>query len=365
MQEISQSSGALRMPNGEMISMLGQDPEPLLEWLQRPRPQYDRKKFFDSRTVYYPGPGFDVDPVKLCAQANAAHTFLYVDNGVSLENIRNVVHKLENWGYEVEREDELTDAVLLAEGWTPHVHETDLAAEVEEAIKSDFVGIYVVLRRDVHHDQSHGPKRLALLYVIGDGHITYDAFYCQEDDTPAPYLIVVQDHGPMAMNHSGFERGGLLERLAYQGGQYPRWLLVGSVDAIGNRCKPWTGYIDTGVEPEPQGAVGNPRKLYRRDAHSQFLLTRQSLQMPRNETTESISQPTLALMHEVHDILKAQGNDWMRLQDVANCVNERALFQSRTGLPVSVTTDEIFMLQRKYRNLFERRNTRIRCAENG
>lgn len=347
------------MPTVEMIFTLGQNPEPLPEWLEQPRPQFDHEKFFGSRTGYYPGPHRDFDPVELCAKANAAHTFFYVDDGVSLDDIHEFVHGVR--GYEVEHKKELTEAVLLPAGWTPHVHETDLAAEVKRAIELGFKGIFLVLKRDAHRDHSRNPKRLDLLYVIGDGHIAYDAFYCQENRTPARYLIVVQDHGGMALNHSRFARGGLLERLAYQRCRYPEWLLIGSIDTIGKSYEPWDGYTDTGVAPERQGGAKNRRKLYYREEDSPLFLTRQSRHIQRNETRESTTRPTL--IHEVHDILQAQGNDWMRLKDVADRVNERALYQSTTN--PTVKPDDIFDVWYKRKDLFERDKSRIRCKENG
>ncbi len=359
MQKIPQASETLRMPTGEMISTLSQHPERLPEWLEQSQPQFDREIFFGSRTVYYPGPHRDFDPVKLCAKANAAHTFFYVDDGVSLDDIHKLVHGVN--GYEVEHEEELTEAVLLPAGWTSHVHKTDLTAKVKQTIETDFKGIYVSLKRVEHHDQSRTAKCLALLYVVGDGHIAYDAFYCQQDGTPVPYLIVVQDHGGMALNHSRFERGGLLERLAYQRCRYPEWLLIGSKDTIGESYEPWDGYTDTGVAPEPQGAVKNPRKLYRREEDSPLFLTRQSRQVQRNETGESTTRPTL--IHEVHDILQAQGNHWMRLKDVADRVNERARYQSTTSS--TVTTRHIFDVWYERKQQFERDKSRIRCKENG
>ncbi len=351
------------MPNGQMVTTLGASPEPLPAWLQQCRPPFDRNKFFGSRTVYYPGPGTDVDPVRLCAQANVAHAFLYVDtcygdNGVALEQFCNCVQQLKDWGYDAERKDDITMPMLFSDGWTPHVHATDLSPKVEEAIDLNVKGSYVVLRRAVRHDESLGPKRLALLYVIGDGHITYDAIYCQGDGTRAPYLVVVQDHR-MALN---FERGGLLEQFAYQSSQYPEWLLVGP---RGTDYRPWSGYTCTTDMPELQGAAQNPRKLYRRAANSPFFLEKRSLQMRRNETAELNSLPTLSLKHEVHDILNAQGSDWMRLRDVAECVKERALYQSRTNS--TVTQSEIFEISNdhRHRHLFVRRNSRIRRVQNG
>ncbi|MCY4597065.1 MAG: hypothetical protein OXC19_19970 [Bryobacterales bacterium] len=302
--------------------------------------------------------------MRLCAQANVAHTFLYVDNGyghngVALEQFCNCVQELEDWGYDAERKDDITMPALFADGWTPHVHATDFSPEVQKAIDLNVKGSYVVLRRAVRHDESFGPKRLALLYVIGDGHIAYDAIYCQGDGTRAPYLIVVQDHGA-ALN---FERGGLLEQFAYQCSQYPEWLLVGSIDTKGTNYRPWDGYTHTGVMPELQGAAKNPRKLYRRAANSPFFLEKRTLQMRRNETAELNSLPTLSLKHEVHDILNAKGGDWMRLRDVAECVKERALYQSRTNS--TVTQSEIFEVSNDHGDLFVRRNSRIRRVENG
>ena len=352
------------MPIGEMVITLGQNPEPLPAWLQhQSRPKFDRKNFFGSRTVYYPGARYDVDPVRLCAEANAAHTFFFVDNGVKLQDIRRLLHELGDRGfrgYDVEHEYEFEELALLTAGWTSHVHETDLLAEVKRAIESEVEGTCVILRRDLNFDQIYGPQRLVLLYVIGDGHIMYDAFYCQDDGTPAPFLIVVQDHG-MAGNYSRFARGGLLECLAYQRCRYPDWLLVGSIDNIGNSYEPWDGYTDTGVAPELQGEALNPRKLYRREEDCPLFVTRQSRHTRQNGIVESMTRPTLK--HEVHDILMAQGNGWMKLRDIANLVNERALYQSRTGSPV--TNDELFAIQRKHRQLFERDSTRIRCRENG
>ena len=351
------------MLNGQMVTTLGASPEPLPAWLQQCRPPFDRNKFFGSRTVYYPGPGTDVEPVKLCAQANVAHAFLYVDtcygdNGVALEQFCNCVQELEDWGYDAEREDDITMPALFADGWTPHVHTTDLSPEAEEAIDFNVKGSYVVLRRAVRHDESFGPKRLALLYVIGDGHIAYDAIYCQGDGTRAPYLVVVQDHG-MAGNHSPFGRGGLLEQFAYQSSQYPEWLLVGP-SPTGKGYRPWSGYPDTTDMPEQQGAAKNPRKLYGREEDCPLFVTRQSRHTRQNGIVKSMTRPTLK--HEVHDILMAQGNGWMKPHCIADLVNERALYQSQTGSPV--TDDEIFAIQRKHRQLFERHETRIRCREN-
>ena len=55
--------------------------------------------------------------------------------------------------------------------------------------------LFVVLRRRETFDATHGPARVALLFVGGDSYATFDALYCQNDGTPAPFFVLIQDHG--------------------------------------------------------------------------------------------------------------------------------------------------------------------------
>ena len=72
-------------------------------------------------------------------------------------------------------------------------------------------------------------------------------------------------------------------------------------------------------------------------------------------------RPTL--QDEIHDILKARGNAWMKIQDIVDLVNERDRCRNKDGAPV--TLDQVFEIWCNHRNLFEREGTRIRCKENG
>ena len=67
------------------------------------------------------------------------------------------------------------------------------------------------------------------------------------------------------------------------------------------------------------------------------------------------------LSREVHDILTEQGNHWLKEKDIADLVNERGLYQSSTGSPV--THVEIHDTWRDHKHLFERHGTGIRCRE--
>ena len=98
-----QTNAAMTIPEEDtmdLVNTLKQCPEPLPDWLGQPSPGFDRKDFFSSRTVYYPGFGNDGHPVSICARAHAAHAFVYVDYGVSKETVQaNVSTELATAGF--------------------------------------------------------------------------------------------------------------------------------------------------------------------------------------------------------------------------------------------------------------------------
>ena len=244
-----------------IVETLRQYREPLPDWLRQPSPRFDRENFFRSRTVYYPGYGTDAHPVKVSAEAHAAHTFVYVDYGVSKEAVRDRVYRRRGpgfKGYEVEHDEKVEEPVLLPVGWTASNQEA--SAKAAEGSRVEPFRWYVVLKRDKDHDDDHGPERLAMLFVGGDGFAMYDALYCQQDGTPPPFLVLLQDHTWDA-NYDRFRAGGLLERIAFDRGVYPEWLMVGEYNG---QFEPWEGYLDVGVDPEPGGIHCTPRKLFRR-----------------------------------------------------------------------------------------------------
>ena len=212
-----------------------------------------------SRTVYYPGYGTDAHPVKVCAEAHAAHAFVYVDYGVSKETVSDRVYRRRGpgfKGYDVEHDEEVAEAVLHPVGWT--AYDWKAFAKPAEESRADPFRLYVVLKRDKDHDDSHGPERLAMLFIGGDGFATYDALYCQQDGTPPPFLVLLQDHG-YGKNHDQFRAGGLLERIAFDRGVYPEWLVVGEYNG---QFEPWDGYLDAGANLSRGGIHCTPRKLF-------------------------------------------------------------------------------------------------------
>lgn len=251
-----------------LVATLQQCPEPLPQWLRQPSPEFDRASLFGSRTVFYPGSGDDGQPVKVCARAHAAHAFIYVDYGVSQRTLEERLHGLEGQGlrgYRVVREQPVVEAVLRPGGWTPHVDPAKLRKDVHRFASVTPFAFFVVLSRDADHGPDHGPERLAMLFIGGDGHATYDALYGQNDGTPPPFLVVIQDYG-FGGNYARFGAGGLLERIAHECDVKPLWLLVGRKGS--SRYEPWTGYRDAGVPGEPGGMHAIPRRLFLREGRS-------------------------------------------------------------------------------------------------
>lgn len=243
-----------------IVDVLKQDPEELPGWLRADHVGFNRDNFFNSRTLYYPGSGNDGHPVSLCNRSHAVHAFVYVDFGVDRETISDRVHDYNEGfcGYKVVYEEEVTEDTLRPGGWKQHVNPEDLPDDpywFAHAQPFKPFAWFVVLQRDKEYDDAHGPKRIAGLFIGGDGHATYDALYCQDDGTPEPFMIVVQDSG-FSGNPSPFGRNGILERIARQCGQLPQWLLVGK------NTEPWEDYEDCGADAEVGGSRAIPRRLY-------------------------------------------------------------------------------------------------------
>ena len=260
-----QRQGLARVNPKDLVAVLQQFPEPFPDWLQQPSLRFDRARFFNSRTVYYPGSGNDGQPLSVCAQAHAAHAFVYVDYGVPLTDIRDRIHGIGDTGfrgYKVEHEEEVEQSVLHPGGWIPHIEWRELREQTERHIQP--FALFAVFVRDDEHDRTHGPERFAVIFLGGDGFATYDALYCQADSTPAPFLVVLQDHA-FGGNHDRFGAGGLLERVATKCGVLPEWLLAG---AVGDRYEPWSGYRDIGAAPRPGGMHSIPRRLFLREQTS-------------------------------------------------------------------------------------------------
>ena len=162
-----------------LCDFLRQHAEPIPAWLiafnKETENKFDRQGFLSSRVVYYPGPNDDGHPVKLFGSTRAAHVFVYVDYAN---------HWTQDWlikrlkdrpggfrGYHVLDKVNLTKEDLAPRGYRPNVQPRN--PKQPEIIRFGFVAI---LERDHEYDASHGPDRLAVLFLHSDGFVAFDAF---------------------------------------------------------------------------------------------------------------------------------------------------------------------------------------------
>ena len=204
------------------------------------------------------GKGDSADTSTICALPHAAHTFVFVDQKVICGTVVERLGDPEQGfrGYEILCWQRINEDAVRPGGWSSHVSEQEVSNS--GLFVSDFAepfGLFVVLERKDDCGEDHGPWRLAILFIGADGFASYDALYCQEDGTPSPYLVVVQDDGSGG-NFDRFGKGGLLERIARRCSVRPKYLLVGEPS------EQWTGYEDTGARSELGGSPPHPRRLF-------------------------------------------------------------------------------------------------------
>lgn len=235
--------------------------EPMPEWLKNYQPGdgVNIENFFCNRTVYYPGAGFDGQPVELFASTHFAHAFVYVDYGMDRSAVEAELNH-PNYGFKGYR---LLDRVTISEngltpnGWTPHLTREEVGENPYWFARIRPYVFLQIMERSVDYDENHGPFRIAIMFVGGDGIASYDAIFCQNHRKP-PIAIVIQDHGYGA-NYARFDDDSLFHRLALRTKQCPQYLLVA------DNSKEWEGYVcavDNGVVYG--GCHGTPRRLFKK-----------------------------------------------------------------------------------------------------
>ena len=221
----------------------------------------NRDAFFSSRIVYYPGHGSDGKAVRVFGGSSAAHCFVMVDYGYPEKTLRAELTSLNRGfkGYRLLDLISLTEAQVMPYPWSPSVsltpREQQAAQNKGTWIKPPY-GLLAILERETGFDSSHGPGRLAVLFLGADGILSYDVLFCQPGHQSAPFAVLLQDHG-FGGNYDSFGRAGILARIVTQTAIRPQWLLVGS------NTPAWDGYSKVPhVKADIGGMHAQPRHLY-------------------------------------------------------------------------------------------------------
>ena len=230
--------------------------EPCPQWLldYQPGQHLDMQQVLCERILYYPGAGYDGQPIETFNAAHAVHVFLYVDYLVTREELEKRLSCDGFKGYHLLGTVEITETDLVPQGWQPHVM-TAGDTRFEHAAPYCFMNLY---ERDAGYDEAHGSQRFAVIFLYADAHATYDAIFANPPHMGAPFVVVLQDHG-FGGNYSSFGDGGLLHKIATRSQVFPDYLLV----ATNTRC--WDHYQQVSSSAVYGGEHNHKRHLYQRE----------------------------------------------------------------------------------------------------
>ena len=218
--------------------------EPVPRWLEEGDFSLDR--FFESRTVYYPGAGHDGSPIKLFNRSHSAHCFVWVDRRYDFDELmrREGAEGFDLKGYDVR-----------------HVHHTDIVIRTVYGppVRNPSCHM-VVYDRQPYLGDEHGAERLALLVVRAEAHSAYEQIYGGRFRGNPPFAAVIQDHGLGGSEvMTGHSFGGCDSPIfhAAQRNGFPRFLLCG-IGHGGTRSWPRYEKVDN-IHSTFGGTVGISR----------------------------------------------------------------------------------------------------------
>ena len=198
--------------------------EPVPRWLEECDFSSDflLDRFFESRTVYYPGAGHDGSPIKLFNRSHSAHCFVWVDRCYDFDDLRSGAG---TGGFDLKGYD------------VCHVHQTDIVINANDGPPVAALPCHMLVydRRPYLGDE-HGAERLALLVIRAEAHIAYEQIYGGRFRENPPFAVVLQEcmRGP---GDPPFGGPSPMYKAARKNG-LPGFLLVGT-----DNTSPWPGYV--------------------------------------------------------------------------------------------------------------------------
>ena len=213
-----------------------QTPRWLKEYRSGNKPAFE-EIFNSGRIVYYPGSGYDGQPIKTFNIAHYAHIFFYVDYGITKENIINALTEEGALnGYKNIGIIEYQERDMSPRGWRPHYRPTeeDMRRMQFHHINNDNCYCLVfVFEREKNLTNEHGCDRFAVIALKGDAIASYDALFANNNKVPD--VLILQDHG-YGCNYNYYGRGGALNQVADAVKEYPPFVMVA------DNTDSWEGY---------------------------------------------------------------------------------------------------------------------------
>ena len=238
--------------------LLGQQTQHTLPlWLKDYCPD-DEITWFDvlkSPHVFYPGSGFDGQPIKLFNQSHFVHVYIYVDYMVTKEAIQEDIVKRGYKGYRLLGRTEASRQALLGSSLPPVIDFSEKRKELfvhpftnvtfgEGQSSTPFYGFLDVYERLPDYDDTHGAQRFAVLYLGEDAFVAFLALYGTRQFRPKVLMVV--DHA-FGGNYDRFGQKGLLEKIALRRKIMVPYLLCWGHTAV------WRGFEEVkGFDPIPK-----------------------------------------------------------------------------------------------------------------
>jgi len=159
------------------------------EWLRQDFPIREILK--DS--LYYPASARDGDPVRYLG--GFIHSFVYVDYSIEHDDVLASLHDEHHRfrGYNLMWCREISERELAPNGWKPIPPDLERDGNPKTRIswmKRPPYALWAVLERRPEFGEDHGPDRLSLLFICGDGVATFQALYHGNHCAPEVVAII-------------------------------------------------------------------------------------------------------------------------------------------------------------------------------
>jgi len=142
-------------------------------------------------SVFYPACGMDGHPVEYLG--GFSHSFVYVDWNARVAAVMDAAHGFR--GYRVLFARPAEPSELCFRPFQPLLPaaEDDYLRAMRERQASPPFAHWIVLERLPDHPESHGPERLSLLYVCGEGVATFQHLYFSNQAAPSVVALIRSD----------------------------------------------------------------------------------------------------------------------------------------------------------------------------
>ena len=242
------------LPTAEYYKTLANNHEPLPNWLANYKigDKVDLREVLSHRVLYYPGAYKDGQPIKGLNITHTLHTYLYADYLLGHKDILDIFENDRLSGYKPYDIIEFPIEDLM-----PKYIDADMCYDDQWNHRyEEKVCIMCIYERKEGFSDSHGAKRLALIYTNEDGFRVFNITFHPHNCLPPPFTLVLQDHG-LGGNYDKWGHGGILERISLRYSIFPKYYIVGSATT------PWHFSHQCDDKPMIGGMHRQERKLFK------------------------------------------------------------------------------------------------------